>query len=129
MKMPKRLMSIALLLPLLALPAVAGEYTPDTGRLLASNCFQCHGVDGNITAGGFDPLAGEDDIMSEILEMSLKYGKKSVDREEEIMQAHAFAYKATGPGANTAELALISQYLAGVPSTGGEGGGDDGDDD
>jgi sulfide dehydrogenase cytochrome subunit len=124
--MLNRSTAIVLLLPVFVLPVVAGEYVPDAGRLLASNCFQCHGVDGNVTGGGFESLAGEDDIMGEMLEMSLKFGNTSTDREEEIMQAHAFSYKASGSGANTAELSLISQYFAGTASSGGgEGEGEE----
>ena len=44
---------------------------PPVGRLLASNCFACHGTNGR-PAGGFDRLAGESasEIYDELKEMA-----------------------------------------------------------
>lgn len=55
---------------------------PNTeGRLLASNCFQCHGTMGT---GGFDRIRGSE--ASEVLE----YMSKTANRD--IMAAHAQGY-------------------------------------
>ena len=54
--MPK--MSAPCLAALLLLAAPAFAQTADNGRLLASNCFQCHGTNGKPSVGGFDRLAG-----------------------------------------------------------------------
>lgn len=57
-----------------------------TGRLLASNCFGCHGTNG-YPAGGFDRLAGESasEIAGELKEMRTKTDKG-------IMRVHALGY-------------------------------------
>lgn len=46
------------------------ELSPETTRLLASQCAQCHGTTGN-SRGDFDSIAGEDfqELLSELLEM------------------------------------------------------------
>ncbi|WP_374409381.1 cytochrome c [Hydrogenophaga sp.] len=68
--------------------------TPTTeGRLLASNCFQCHGTNGT---GGFDSIRGGD--AKEVLEFLTKPASK------EIMAAHAQGY-------TTAQLQKIIAYL------------------
>lgn len=88
------------------LPALA-DPVDDPGRLLASNCFQCHGPDGQGTRGGFDGIeAGE--VVSELREMarSSNYGG-----EEGIMRVHAAAY-------TTAEIRLIADYLSRACGTG-----------
>lgn len=51
------------------------------GRLLASNCFQCHGTLG---LGGFDKIRGSD--ASEVLEFMTKTASR------DIMAAHAQGY-------------------------------------
>lgn len=51
------------------------------GRLLASNCFQCHGTLG---LGGFDKIRGDES--KEVLE----FAAKAADRD--IMAAHAQGY-------------------------------------
>jgi cytochrome subunit of sulfide dehydrogenase len=60
-----------------ALIAVAGPaQAQNEGRLLASNCFQCHGTNGKPTSGGFDRLAGES--VSEIYnELERNEGKRN----------------------------------------------------
>jgi sulfide dehydrogenase cytochrome subunit len=85
------------------------------GRLLASNCFQCHGTNGS---GGFDRLAGEtaSEIVNELKEMRTKSSPG-------IMEVHARGY-------TDAQLQLIGSYFANVlnntastvPSTASEAG-------
>lgn len=48
--------SVAVATIFLAGPAGAACSAPDGGKLLASNCFQCHGTNGN--NGAFSALAG-----------------------------------------------------------------------
>ena len=69
------------------------------GRLLASNCFQCHGTNGS---GGFDKLAGSSasEIVNELKEMRTK-------PTPGIMEVHARGY-------TDAQLQLIGQYFANV---------------
>ncbi|MGD9888678.1 MAG: cytochrome c [Halothiobacillaceae bacterium] len=69
------------------------------GRLLASNCFQCHATQG---VGGFDRLAGlgADEIMEEMLEKRAKSKAK-------IMNVHALGY-------SREQLEQLSAYLASV---------------
>lgn len=64
-----------------------------TGRLLASNCFQCHGTLGR---GGFDSIRGSN--AAEVVE----FLRKPADAN--IMAAHAQGY-------TTAQLQAIVQYL------------------
>ncbi|MCB1390033.1 MAG: hypothetical protein KDK12_12965 [Rhodobacteraceae bacterium] len=82
------------------LPALADE-VDDPGRLLASNCFQCHGLDGQGARRGFDGIEARE-VVEELREMARS------DRytgEEGIMRVHAHAYTAD-------EVALIADYLA-----------------
>ena len=67
------------------------------GRVLASNCFQCHGTNGY----GYEELAGEDasEIISELNEM------KSKNPQKNIMNAHAKAY-------TTEEIKIIANYIS-----------------
>jgi len=58
------------------------------GRLLASNCFHCHGTDGHPN-GGFDSLAG--DSASEIVKTLQEMAAKSPE-DGGIMRAHATGY-------------------------------------
>ena len=64
-----------------------------TGRLLASNCFQCHGTGGY---GGFDRIRGGE--ADEVLEYLTQSGPSN------IMAAHAQGY-------TRAQLDTIIQYL------------------
>ena len=68
------------------------------GRLLASNCFQCHGTDGR---GGFDAIAGKSssEIVKELKEM------RAENKPGEIMNRHAAGY-------TDAQLKLIGDYFA-----------------
>jgi hypothetical protein len=64
-----------------------------TGRLLASNCFQCHGTGGY---GGFDRIRGGE--ADEVLDYLTKSGPSN------IMAAHAQGY-------TRAQLLTVIQYL------------------
>ena len=99
-------------------------YTPNDGRLLASNCFQCHGVNGS-GSKAFENLAGKNDVYKELLEMNQSSG---TEREEELMAVHAKAFSKMG-GVNGAngpqiEMKLIADYFASQTSGGGGGGSD-----
>ena len=91
--------SILAVMALLPLDAANAQ---STGRLLASNCFQCHGTDGS---GGFEELAGESEreIYEEMKE--LQGDPAAAEHEEEIMVVHANGY-------TDAELRLIAKFFA-----------------
>jgi len=72
---------------------VVTQATNTTGRLLASNCFQCHGTGGY---GGFDRIRGSES--DEVLEYLTQSGSSN------IMAAHAQGY-------TRAQLLTIIQYL------------------
>ena len=67
------------------------------GRLLASNCFQCHGTNGH----GMEELAGKSvsDIAGDMREMALK------SPGADMMFAHARGYTA-------AQVNLIADYFS-----------------
>ena len=77
---------------------------PPPGRLLASNCFQCHGYDGKSSIG-FERLAGESpsEIYNELREMRSKV-------PPEMMEMHARGY-------SDAQIRLIADYLSKQKST------------
>ena len=87
--------------------AVAGAQqtgtSPPPGRLLASNCFQCHGTDGR-GDGTFERLAGKSasDIYNDLREM------KAENKRGEIMTIHALGY-------TDAQLRAIADYLSKQP--------------
>ena len=95
-----RVLSTAGLLGLL-LASAAGAQTaaPPAGRLLASNCFQCHGTNG--AGPGFDSIAGKsvDEIYQELREM------RAETPGNDIMKAHARGY-------TDEQLRQISTYLS-----------------
>ncbi|MFZ5483811.1 MAG: pilus assembly protein N-terminal domain-containing protein [Pseudomonadota bacterium] len=81
----------------------AGHPTPPppsagtaSGRLLASNCFQCHGTNGS---GGFDRIQGKSDVYGELREYA------SGEEGNGIMAAHAMGY-------TDAQLRAIADFLA-----------------
>lgn len=82
-----RLMRIAAFLAPLALNQAAAAETVVSGRLLASNCFQCHGTDGR-SAAGLANVAGESasSLYNKMLELRRKTS------EDSIMNAHARGY-------------------------------------
>lgn len=88
---------VGLLLSTLLATQVNAQASPPPGRLLASNCFQCHGTNGN---GGFERLAGmsANEIVSELREMRAK-------TSPDIMDAHARGY-------TDQQLQLIGNYFA-----------------
>lgn len=92
-----------------AMVAAHGADAPPAGRLLASQCFQCHGTQG-LAVGDIDSLAGEtaDEIYDELLEMKYRAGNH-------IMVAHALGY-------SDAELLKIAQFLSTLPA--GQSSGD-----
>lgn len=69
-----------------AAPTWAAKPATEPGRLLASNCFQCHGTNG--AGPGFDRLAGKpaNEIYQEMKEMQAKPEDKG------IMAKHAWGY-------------------------------------
>jgi hypothetical protein len=67
------------------------SYTVDAGRLLGSQCAQCHGTNG-ISTTEWDSIAGEDDLESEIFD------------DEPIMSAQAHGY-------TSEEIVLIGNWL------------------
>ncbi|MFO1330279.1 MAG: c-type cytochrome [Rubrivivax sp.] len=90
---------LALALAGATLAAGAQAQTPPPGRLLASNCFQCHGTNGR--GPGFDKLAGKsaNEIYQELLEF--RSGKEG----NGIMARHANGY-------TDAQLRLIATWLS-----------------
>lgn len=95
--------------------SAAGVVVPDGGRLLASQCFQCHGTDGKSTTG-IDSLAGEsqNEIISEMREMK-------AENKIDLMHYQAKAY-------TDAQIQLIAAYFASVSGSGNNGNDDDDDD-
>jgi cytochrome c553 len=83
---------------LLCLPAVHAQ-TPPPGRLLASNCFQCHGTNG--AGPGFDRLAGKSaaELYQELKEF--QSGKEG----NGIMAKHALGY-------TDAQLRQLADWLS-----------------
>ena len=68
------------------------SYTADAGRLLGSQCAQCHGTNG-VSINAWDSIAGEDDLQDEIFE-----------DDEPIMSAQAHGY-------TSEEIVLIGNWL------------------
>lgn len=81
-----------------ATPGASGAGSSVPGRLLAANCFQCHGTDGH-PAGGFDEIAGES--VSEIVEELTEFRQK----DEGIMSVHARGY-------SEAQVRQLAEYLS-----------------
>lgn len=85
-----------------ALPASAqNAASPDPGRLIASNCYQCHGTDGR--GPGFERLASrsERELVSELKEMQREGGRS-------IMARHAWGY-------TDAQLQALASWLSRQP--------------
>lgn len=68
------------------------SYKADAGRLLGSQCAQCHGTNG-VSVNEWDSIAGESDLANEIFE-----------DDEPIMSAQAHGY-------TSEEITLISNWL------------------
>lgn len=77
--------------------------TPD-GRLLASQCFQCHGANGK-SVSGIEGISGESasEIFSELKEMQLK-----AISEPNIMHSQAKIY-------TDEEIKALAAYLSKLP--------------
>ena len=84
---------------LAAATASAQTSTVPAGRLLASNCFQCHGTNGK--GPGFDKLAGKSasELYKDLKEF--QSGKEG----DGIMARHAMGY-------TDAQLQALSQWLS-----------------
>jgi cytochrome subunit of sulfide dehydrogenase len=99
---PKFYLPFALALGLTA--ATSALAAPPAGQLLASQCAQCHGTNGN--GPGFDKLSGSSarEISNELLEM--KY--RSVPEGIMGRQSHGYT---------DAQIQLIAAYLSGQRMT------------
>ena len=98
--------TLVLLLATLGACAAAAQESgtpPPAGRLLASNCFQCHGTDGR-GDGTFERLAGKPagDIYGELKEM------RAENKRGDIMTIHALGY-------TDAQLRAIADYFSKQP--------------
>lgn len=102
MKIYRLGLPVAGLLLCSALPATAQTVPADGGRLLASNCFQCHGTNGS--DGSFDALAGDgqQDNFNKLKDMQRKSARSN------IMIPHAAGY-------TDEELKAITTYFSKLP--------------
>lgn len=93
---------LALCAALAAVGQAASAQQPPAGRLLASNCFQCHGTNGN--GPGFERLAGKSSksIYEELQEMR-------ADNGSDLMSKHSLIY-------TDAQLRLIADWFAAQPA-------------
>lgn len=100
---------VALSLALASAGFAQAQTTPN-GRLLASNCFQCHGTNGQ--GPGFDRLAGESasEIYKELQEF--RSGKEG----EGIMAKHAMGF-------TDAQLKALADWLGTQRRTSTKSGG------
>lgn len=99
-----RIQSTALLLTSLLGASVAAFADPQlNGRLLASQCFQCHNGKGLKT--GFDGIVGESasEIYKELIEM-----RAEAATEPEIMHSQALIY-------TSEEVLALATYLSTLP--------------
>lgn len=89
-----------------ALLIAAASAQAEPGRLLASQCAQCHGTNG--AGPGFDEIAGKSasELYNELREMKYR-------PVEGIMDRQARGYTDT-------QLDLISNYLSTLPGNGGD---------
>lgn len=89
-----------------ALLAAAFPAGAEPGRLLASQCAQCHGTNG--AGPGFDELAGKSssELYHELTEMKYRPIEGIMDRQAR--------------GYTDWQLRLISDYLSAQPGNGGD---------
>ncbi len=80
---------------------LSSTFTQDDGRVLASQCFQCHGTNG-ISTNSWDSIAGESNLASEMFE-----------DDSAIMMTQAHGY-------TTAEINLIEGYLTQLSGNGSD---------
>lgn len=87
-----------------ALLVAAAPAGAEPGRLLASQCAQCHGTNG--AGPGFDELAGKSsyDLFHDLLEMKYRPIEGIMDRQAR--------------GYTDEQLRLIADYLSTQPGTG-----------
>lgn len=99
---PRARAALGLVLAAAALASQAQTVSP-SGRLLASNCFQCHGTNGR--GPGFDSLAGKParEIYGELAEM--RSGKEG----QGLMTRHAMTY-------TDAQLRQLAAWFAAQPA-------------
>ena len=83
---------------------LANDPSPETARLLASQCAQCHGTTGN-SLGDIDSIAGEnfDALLAELLEMK-------ADNDNKIMHKQIQAY-------TDQQLWFLADYYSRLPKT------------
>lgn len=95
------LAAVAALIALRAPAQTTTTTAPPEGRLLASNCFQCHGMDGR---RGFEQINGKSqtEIYSKLKEMQ---SKQPGSGDWDIMVPHAKGY-------SDEQLLKISKYLS-----------------
>lgn len=94
---------VTTVLTLVPIGAVVAQPPSPPGRLLASQCAQCHGTDGH-SVSDLERLSGADarDMLDELLDM------KHSDDTDDIMIRQAKGY-------SDAQLRLIAEYFATVP--------------
>jgi len=85
----------------------SGTTIPDGARLLASQCFQCHGTDG-YSRTGIDSLSGESgaELVDEMLEMVY-------ETDDDLMHYQARGYSEEQVRAIAAYIASLSGYSGG----------------
>lgn len=93
-------MMIITLSSVLLTSAAAQAADPTHGRLLASQCAQCHGTNGR-SVGSIDSIGGTD-LYNDLLEMKAK------TKPEDIMHQQARGY-------TDEEMRLIAEYLSTQP--------------
>jgi sulfide dehydrogenase cytochrome subunit len=83
----------------------AADPLPPSGRLLASQCFQCHTMTAGQT-GGFESITGKEasEIVKKMKEMRAKA------KPEGIMERHSKGY-------TDAQILQLANYLATLPPT------------
>lgn len=84
---------------------LAADPLPPSGRLLASQCFQCHTVTAGGT-GGFESITGikATEMVKKLKEMRAKA------KPENIMERHSKGY-------TDAQILKLAAYLATLPET------------
>lgn len=93
-------------IPLALASLAVSAQTPPPGRLLASQCSQCHGTNGS--GPGFDEIAGKsaNEIYHELQEMKARPVEGIMDRQAR--------------GYTDAQMRLIADYLSTQPGNGGD---------
>jgi mono/diheme cytochrome c family protein len=84
-----------------ALLVAAVPASAETGRLLASQCAQCHGTNG--AGPGFEQIAGKD-LFNDLIDMKYRPIEGIMDRQAR--------------GYTDAQLRLIADYLSTLPGNG-----------